>query len=322
MTKRLAIAGILAASLAVASSAIGEDGAVDAAAGTVLLKDGKALMERGQIAEGCAKIEAADKLLHTAGMLLSLADCREKNGQLATAYGLFEEAGVLARQKNDEDRDAEAKRRAALLEPRLARVQLDMAAGNRGVGATVKRDGHEIPEAAWDTPTPIDPGEHLFEVSAPGKVTWRGAARIGAVSGTTRIPVPLLEAQTSAPAGPEAAFWNGQRIAGVTVGSVGVVGLVVGAVFGARAISKTNDAKPDCSPTDPGFCNDTGVALRGDAKTAGNVSTGAIVAGGVLVAGGIVLLAVPPSTPAKAPQGARVEVVVPSIGTIEVRGRF
>jgi tetratricopeptide (TPR) repeat protein len=116
MLRLVSFASVLTAALALAPLAHA-DVAADAAASATVFREARALMEQGRIAAACDKFEAANKLLPTPGTLLSLADCREKNGQTATAYGAFQEAGILARQKGDEDRDAEAKRRAALLEP-------------------------------------------------------------------------------------------------------------------------------------------------------------------------------------------------------------
>src|SRR5689334_5913935 len=57
-----------------------------------LFRQGKELMGKGQIAEACAAFDASQKLDPTIATLLNQAACREKNGQLATAWGLFLEA--------------------------------------------------------------------------------------------------------------------------------------------------------------------------------------------------------------------------------------
>src|SRR5262249_6041948 len=57
-----------------------------------LFRQGKDLMAKGKIAEACAAFDASQKLEPTISALLNLAACREKNGQLATAWGLFLEA--------------------------------------------------------------------------------------------------------------------------------------------------------------------------------------------------------------------------------------
>jgi hypothetical protein len=69
---------------------------------------------------------------------------------------------------------------------------------------------------------------------------------------------------------------------------------------------------------DPSFCNDTGVSLRNDAKTAATISTTAIVLGGAALATGVVLLAVPASA---VRSEARIELL-PHAGGLMLRGRF
>src|ERR1700733_8879705 len=50
----------------------------------VLFREGKQLLKAGNIAEACDKLDASDRLESSVGTLLNLADCREKNHQLAT----------------------------------------------------------------------------------------------------------------------------------------------------------------------------------------------------------------------------------------------
>ncbi len=304
MSKPLAKVAILLTSLAVAPHVFGQ-GAVDAAAGATLFNEGRTLMEGGKYAEACAKFEAADKFVHSPGLLLNLGDCHEKLGQLATAYGWFEAAGILARQKGD-NRDTEADRRAVLLEPRLSRVRLDVAPGNRGAGVRLKRDGREIPEAAWSTPTPVDAGDHVFEASAPGKSTWKTTVHIDGTPGTTSISVPPLDADGSTGGAP---FWNGQRIAGVAVGSAGVVGMVVGAAFGGITLSKASASKPHCA-LDLSTCDFIGFGLQQDAHKTANVSDAALAVGGAALVAGVVTFVMAP----KATQSSARMSVRPMIG--------
>ena len=144
--------------------------------------------------------------------------------------------------------------------------------------------------------------------------------RVETNGSSASVEVPVLEALAPAAGTSGAGFaWGAQRIAGVAVGSAGVVGLVVGGVFGGIAISKNNQSKQQCSPADPTFCNDAGVSLREETKTASTVSTAAMVVGGVALAGGVVLFVTAPS--GKKPESARVELL-PWVGGGALRGRF
>src|SRR5262249_1134827 len=148
---------------------------------------------------------------------------------------------------------------------------------------------------------------------AAGKQPWTTTITIEPKPGVTTVRVPALQDAPSTPdaspapaPAPAAPFWGPQRIAGLAVGGAGVAGVIVGAGFGVRALNKNSDSKQSCSPTDPNFCNDTGVSLRNDARTAATISTAAIVIGGAAITGGIVLFATAPS--AKKPEAARLEL--------------
>src|SRR5688500_6916501 len=67
-----------------------------------LFRQGKDLMTQGKIAEACAAFDASQKLDPTIVTLLNQASCREKNGQLATAWGLFLEAERQSRSATDD----------------------------------------------------------------------------------------------------------------------------------------------------------------------------------------------------------------------------
>ena len=116
-------------------------------------------------------------------------------------------------------------------------------------------------------------------------------------------PAATAPAAAAAPAAEQApassSHGSAQRIGAVAVAGVGVVGVAIGSVFGAGAISKNSDAnKGHCTGN---TCDSTGVSLRQDAVHAGNLSTVAFVVGGVALAGGAVLWFTAPSTTASRP---------------------
>src|SRR6185436_10468800 len=49
-----------------------------------VFREGKKLIKEGKLAEGCAKLEASDRIETSTGTLLNLGDCREQNHQLAS----------------------------------------------------------------------------------------------------------------------------------------------------------------------------------------------------------------------------------------------
>jgi hypothetical protein len=119
---------------------------------------------------------------------------------------------------------------------------------------------------------------------------------------TTTIDVPDLEKEVPtspetsvspgapAVAAPPADSGGGSALAGrwpaLVAGGVGVVGVVVGSVFGLKSMSDSDESEKHCSGNQ---CTAEGVALRDDALAAGNVSTVGFIIGGVGLAAGTIL---------------------------------
>ncbi|MBK9259047.1 MAG: tetratricopeptide repeat protein [Polyangiaceae bacterium] len=153
-----------------ALSSMGQDKLRDPAAAEALYLSGRKLVGEGKWAEGCEKFRASLELNAAASTLINLAQCSEHDGKLTQA--LVEYRRAL--QVNQDTLGAERKRKLeevakagiAALEPRLARVQLVVA--NRPTGIEIKRDGLSLPIATIGETIPLDPGEHVFVVTAPG----------------------------------------------------------------------------------------------------------------------------------------------------------
>lgn len=309
---RYALCGAVAAALLLGARPAAAAGPADEAAAAALFGEAKQLAAAGDWEHACPKFVEAQRLFPTTGTLLNIGNCYEKVGKLASAWGAFKQAELSARDRHETERQAEAVRRAQAIEGSLSKLTIAVGTTERLPGMEVRRDGEPVGEGQWGAAVPIDAGEHDVQVSAPGYRPWSTKVTVLPKVATAMVAVPRLVPEVKeAPA--ELTWWSAQRIAGVSVGGAGVVGLVVGAVFGARAISKNDESKAQCSPVDPSFCNDTGVALRHEAKTAATVSTAAIVVGGALVAGGVVLVLT--ATTAKAGDTARVELA-PQLGRL------
>ena len=160
----------------------------------------------------------------------------------------------------------------------------------------MRLDGRAIGPSALDTRLPVDPGQHRIEASAVGKRTWVGSVVVEAGPTEQVVRVPVLEdgppARSTPPSSPPVAEGpSGRQIAGWTALGIGVVGVAVGAVFGARTFATEDDADEIC-PTR--VCSSQeGLDLHEDASTFGLISTIAFGVGIGAAALGVGLLVIP-----------------------------
>lgn len=308
----------------------------DEAAAEVLFNQATEAANAGRLDEACPKFAEAQRLDPTAGTLLNLGKCEEQRGNLATAYGVYIAAEALARQDKDKKgREARAREAASKLEPRLSMLVITVPQGNRAEGMEIKRNGKVVGEGQWGARVPMDPGAISIEANAPGRMTWTTTIHMESKPGETRVDVPLLAAASipsiapkvdASAAPPQESAWSGQKTAAVAVGGAGLVGVILGSVFGVQAISRNNSSKDHCLPDAPNLCDATGVDLRQQTKTAMTVSTVAFAAGGAALVGGVVLFLTAPSKDQGKKTGlARIEaspVVVGSGGGVVLRGSW
>lgn len=282
------------------------------AAAEALFSAGRDLMAAGKFNEACTKFEGSQKLDAGLGTLLYLADCYERANRLASAWATFKEAESIAMGRSDQSRAQVAKERYSKIEPRLSKVVVKVADGN-DPQTVVKLHGHVVPRESLGVPLPVDTGDQTVEAGAPGHKAWTTTVRVEGEGVTVPIDIPVLEvdkAQSNTAAAPlpkeppppaqdTGAQGSGgggtQRVIGIIVGGVGVVGLVVGTVFGLKAKSKNDQSKDKCSPTNSNLCGSEGVDLRNQALNAAKIGTVGMIVGGVGLAAGITLFLTAPS---------------------------
>jgi hypothetical protein len=299
----------------------------DKAAAEALFDEARRLMADKHFAEACPKLEASQRLDPGVGTMLNLADCYEKSGKTASAWAQFRDTISAARKAGSLDREEIARTRARELEPKLSYLTIVTWQGQE---VLVLRDGNTVDSAMLGTPIPVDPGTHEITASAEGKRRWTTTVDVPASPGTTKVAVPILpdesggDGAAAQPAlggeGSTTAASDGandgstQRILAGVVGGVGVVGVVVGSVFGLKASSDWDDAKSDCNPYPK--CGPEGAQLGEDASDAATISTVAFVVGGAAIAGGVILWLT-------APDGDSSETAVGiGPGRVLVHGRF
>jgi hypothetical protein len=257
----------------------------------VLFREGKKLIAAGKLAAGCDKIEASERLESSVGSLLNLGDCREKLGELASAWAAFRKAEARAKHAgNDEKRRAEARRRAALIEPKLAYLVVQIERPIEGL--VVTRDGAPVIDELWNTAVPVDPGTYELVAAAPGHTPWRTKVTIEPRVRRRAVTVPALEPAPEPPPAPVATRvavlepapavgaklsiraasaqppgrWTRTRKVSAVVAGAGAAVLGAGAYFGWRshALAERSDRRcPLAACGDP-----EGLRLNEQARTA------------------------------------------------------
>jgi serine/threonine-protein kinase len=344
MTARPRAAGValFAFVASVSGVAAADPSAQDSAAAQSLYDEARKLTSGGKWGDACPKLEESQRLDPTPVTEFYLADCYEHVGRTASAWSTFLDLAAIAHRTGGPkaaDRERVAKERAAALEPKLPKLEIDVPPAARAPGLVVKRDGELVGEGQWGAPVAVDPGKHSVEVSASGKKSWTHEEDVqpGGHVATLQVPaledapMPVAAAAPSAAASPPSAdegrttdggSGSGLKTAGFIAASAGALGLIAGGVLGVVAVSKNSEAnRNDCGAPagygDSNTCNPAGVSLRHDAVLMGNASTVAFIAGGVVLATGAGIWLLAPSSHVQA---------APAVGAgsagLLVRGNF
>ncbi|HEX7601685.1 MAG TPA: hypothetical protein VF316_08775, partial [Polyangiaceae bacterium] len=175
---------------------------------------------------------------------------------------------------------------------------------------------------------------------APGYKPWSAKITVGGSKDLQKVLIPALEkAAESAvgtpggPAGPGAGVpdqppapvsgSSTQKTAGFVVGGLGVVGLVLGGVFGGLASSKASSAKSDATLCPNKVCTPAGRDAVNSASGMATISTIGFIGGGVaLAAGAVLILTAGPSTPKKEAATRILPDLGPNGGGLTFVGRF
>jgi tetratricopeptide (TPR) repeat protein len=279
--------------------------------------DARKFLAAGKYAEACKGFAESQRLDPGVGTLLNLGRCYEKLGRTASAWSTYREAAAAARAANQGAREKNARLAADALEPKLPKLTIVVASAEANPRLEVRRDGAVIPASMWGMSVAIDPGDHLFEASAPGYKPWR--SRLAAEAGkAVTVSVPALEPDGNAaraaaplaksipegsasaakprehePPPPTRSGLGGQRVAALVVGGAGLIGTAVGGYFAVRAQATYKAA--DCDQFNA--CSPQGLADRNLAFVRARNATYATTGGLVALAAGVVLWITAPSAP-------------------------
>ncbi len=191
--------------------------------------------------------------------MLNLANCREKNQQLAAAWALF--LAAESQTRGDAAKaalNASAKTRAAALEARLSYLTINVPDDSRVPELVVTRDGTAVDPAEWNRAIPVDGGEHVIAGRAPGHETWstkitvaptldKQAVEVPKFKELPKLAHPEVDAPTSPP--PPAPTFSTQRDISLGVGGVAIAAVAVGIGLGLSANSLRDQAISTCPPS-------------------------------------------------------------------------
>ncbi len=297
----------------------------DPAGAEKLYDDATALLAKSDWDAACPMFEQSHKLDPSPGALLNLAGCAEHAGRVATAWSLLKDARSLNSDTASTKRRDEIERFVAAglarLEPRIPTLAIRVASPPAAV--RVLRDARDV-SASLDKALPVDPGEHVIEVTAPGYASVRRSLSVAegthptleiVLERSTAQPEPSGEPPTSGPVAPashegpalatptaDRSGLGGVAIAGLVLGGTGVASIAASIATGALASGKkseldalgcsekpgANGATVLCAPEDVA----TAEALSSSGATLATVSTITTFAGVGLAGAGVVLFIV------------------------------
>lgn len=277
MRVRVGCCALLLASVQLFSVSAHAQERSDPAAADELFREGRAASEQRDYLTACAKFRESNRLDPAVGTLFNIADCEDKLGRLATAWTLFQE--VAQRLATDDDRRAIALKRVQALEPRVPRLSVHLAASGRS-DVTVRRDGVVLGAASLDTALPVNPGEHVVVVEAPGTQPAQFQSSVGEGE-RAQIAVSIGAAstdveKTSTPSAASGAHAN--HTLAYVVGGVGVAGLITGVVAGLLVLDRKSTVNDNCTGH---VCNQAGKDAADSGKTLGVVTTIGFITGAV-----------------------------------------
>jgi len=202
--------------------------------------------------------------------------------------------------------------------------------GNDLSAVQVRMDGQPLADRLEGTAVQVDPGEHHFTftdadgltrvdktvVVREGDKDRHVRVVLGAAAPSMSQGEPSEHHETAAN-GPSA-DGSSQRTIGLALGGAGVVGLVVGGIFGLVSKSTYDHALQSECGNNPSNCSTQGAQDGQTAHSQATISTVGFVAGTVLLGGGLALYLTAPKAGAVA--------VSPTIGTstagLSVRGAW
>ncbi len=310
-----------------------------------LFRDGKALMKEKKYAEACAAFDASQNLEADITTLMNLADCREKNGQLASAWGAF--LSVERQTRTDdamEGLNKSAKDRASKLEKRLSYLTVSVPDESRIDGLELTRNGEKIEEGSWNRAIPVDGGDYTITGKAPGHEEWSTTVHLENENGRGSVDVPkfkeapkLVEPEADKTGnrkdGPDVILvtdrpspLTGKRKIALAVAGVGVLAAGGGILLGLQAKGFESDARELCPENPCGANAESANAVKSKAESRAlfaNIAYG--VAGAAVITAAVLWITGAPEGKTEVKlddETSLAPVLSPDVAGVAVVGRF
>lgn len=342
---RFGSAAAFAIALTLAGHARGAGAEANENVGTAreLYKLGADALDAGDAKTALEKLSAAWALAQTPVIGTSLARAHLALGHLVDAREAALAVARLAPAPNETARSTTARREAETIArdiaPRIPHLKLAVD-GLADHSATIKLDGVSVPSAALSVARQANPGPHTATVDTDDGRHAEGSITIG--EGETKdfvitLPAPSPNAPppthhdepattTPTPGAPTPApvtvSSGTSPLVWVGIATTGL-GVAVGAVTGAFALSEASTVKSNCTGVGKDGSNFCGPNYTGDlstAKTMATISTIGFVVGGVGVAVLVTGLVLSGKKHTETPAAAR---IAPMLGPISgVQGSF
>lgn len=306
---------------AAAASAQGAGDPAKVQAARDLAEEGFALYQEQRYEEALDRLDRAFRMVDAPTIEALRGDVLVELGRFIEAREAYEHVvrSTLPADAPPAFAKAQAKASEALaaLKPRIPGVTV-VIEGPAPPGLRVTVDGRELEAAAIGVRWPVDPGDHVIEVTAArGPIASRAVALDAGQH--ERVVVVVTSEGTPPRAGaaePEAPRRPPQRtLAWVSLG-VGAAGLGVGVGAGAVMLSKKRTLDDGCGDVCPPELRDDHDAFR-SARTASWVGYGVGLAAGGL---GAVLLVTSNKQRERGAKGTLMPYIAP--GGLGVEGRF
>lgn len=336
---------ILLPVFAVCAVSLGQASTAHAQAADVakkLLDEAKRYNDAGDIPAACSLLDRAYQLDAKDGILYARADCRDREGKISAAVGLYEAylrtfaRMTGAQRQSHAQRASIAEARIKELGPLVPMVQF-VWAEKPPEQAKIIVDGVEFPAMTLDAKLPLEPGTHEIIVKLPGEPERKRTVILAKGDSTIVDLSPLSDGALDPSKQPQKGI-NGKsgadagsggkksavdpwKVGGFIGLGLGVAGIAVGAITGGTALKEKGVVDAHCNGEHR--CDKEGLAAADRFQTAGNISTATFIAGGVLASVGatLVVLAYRGSNGAKTTAHVRTSVG-PSAVQIGIEGAF